>query len=97
MFCLPLPSKDDQDFGHIIQKARDKDSLSSGCAEDNFVAFTSMNLLRQVTIACKKYDNHLMTCIDSTHGGDLNGGKLKSFGYISFDKPGNQGSKYRHT
>jgi hypothetical protein len=97
MFCLLLPSKDDQDFGHIIQKARDKDSLSSACTEDNFVAFTSMNLLWQVTIAYKKYDNRLMTCIDSTHGGDLNGGKLMSFGYISFDKPGNQGSKYRHT
>jgi hypothetical protein len=38
-----------------------------------------------------------MTCIDSTHGGDSNGGKLKSFGYISFDKPDHQGSKYRHT
>jgi hypothetical protein len=71
MFCLPLPSKDDQDFGQIIQNAREKDRLSSGCAEDNFVAFTSMNLLRQVTIANKKYDNRLMTCIDSTHGGGL--------------------------
>ena len=71
MFCLPLPSQDDPKFGHILQKARDKDNDSSRCAEDNFVAFTSMNLLRQVTIAHKRYDNRLMTCIDSTHGGCL--------------------------
>jgi hypothetical protein len=97
MFCLPLPPQDDPNFGHILHKAREKDNVSSGCAEDNFVAFTCINLLRQVTIAYKRYDNRLMTCIDSTHGGDLSGGKLMSFGYVSFDKPGNQGSKYRHT
>jgi hypothetical protein len=39
MLCLALPSKDDPDFGHIIQKAREKDSVSSGCAEDHFVVF----------------------------------------------------------
>jgi hypothetical protein len=96
-FCLPLPTSDDIDFGHIIQKAREKDAVSLGSAENHFVAFSSINLLRQATIAKKKYDNHLMACIDSTHGGDSNGGKLMSFGYVSFDKPGHQGSKYRHT
>ncbi len=31
-------------------------------------------------------------------GGDSNGGKLISFGYVSFDKPGHQDyKKYRHT
>jgi hypothetical protein len=97
MFCLPLPSEDDPDYGHIMKMAREKDNLSSGDAEDHLVPFTSINLLRQVTIASKKYGNKLMMCIDSTHGSDSIGGKLMSFGYISFDKPGNQGSKYRHT
>ena len=46
MLCLPpLPSNKDPDFGHIIHKAKEKDTVSSGCAEDHFVAFISMDLL----------------------------------------------------
>jgi hypothetical protein len=37
-----------------------------------------------------------MTCIDSTHGGDANGGKLMSFGIVSHRKIGHQGSEFCH-
>ena len=100
MFVSPIPDNYDEQFGQVIQYAIQKDRNDHNGKTrslDNVIPFSSTNLLRQVCVARKKYGNKLMACIDSTHGNDLEGGKLMSFGYILFDKPGNIGSKYRHT
>ena len=97
MICLAIPSLDDSDYGSIVQKAKEKDDSSGpNKAQDHIVVFSSMNLLRQYTIACHDYGMKVMGCIDSTHGGDASGGKLMSFGIVSHTKNGNKGSDYRH-
>jgi hypothetical protein len=97
MFCLSIPSMEDPDYGHIVVKAKEKDDLSGeNKAQDHLVVFTTLNLLRQVTIASHDYGNHVMACIDSTHGGDASGGKLMTFGIVSHRKSGHKGHDYRH-
>jgi hypothetical protein len=97
MICLPIPSEEDPDYGHIVLKAREKDNASGqNRAYDHLVIFSSINLLRQFTVAHHDYLCKVMACIDSSHGADANGGKLMSFGMVTHKKSGNKGCDYRH-
>jgi hypothetical protein len=86
IFCLPIPTEDDPDFGSVMQDAHLRDE--DGLAYDNIVLFTSLNLIRQAKVVRETYDSLAMACIDTTHGSDANGGKLLSFGYVSMKPTG---------
>jgi hypothetical protein len=97
MVILPLPPVDDPFVGHIVKYAREKDAKDGeGITEKHFVCFSSIHLLFQGFLAMHRYGGQIMTCIDSSHGGDSGGGKIQSFGVATTKRHG-RGSDYRRT
>jgi hypothetical protein len=92
MMCLPIPSTTEPMLGEIVNRAYLLDPDSS--TRNNIVVFSTFNMLRQVQIASKRFQDNMMACIDSSHGADASGGKLMSFGYVSMKWNG-KGSEYR--
>jgi hypothetical protein len=94
MFVLPMPPTEDVDFGSAMLHAMSLDKDLRGYNE--IVPFSTINLLRQVTIAHHRWKDEVMACTDLSHNADIDGRKLQTFGIIGYQCQGNKGSLYTH-
>ena len=60
-FCLPFPEKDDPIYKDRLQ------GFVADPSSQHVVVFSSINLLRQLTVAKRVYGDKVLACIDSSH------------------------------
>jgi hypothetical protein len=106
------PPDDDTTLGANVKLAKEMDQSrvddmnsknkvflkdDSTSALSNFMAFSSINLLRLVCTVAKRFHFVSMATMDTTWSITASGGKLMAFGINYMRKRGNRGSKYaRH-